>query len=113
MLLLSFVAVVAIARVLEPIDAKFFLHKALVLGSGAATLLLLLSLVLAFTTSLSPASLRVSVSRFAAGTVFALLVLGLLLHDFVSSPASSTAPSTVSTAVATPVAGQASTGAKL
>lgn len=122
MLLLSFFAVVVIAGVLvyieavAPIDAKF--RKALVLVSGSATVFLLLSLVLAFTASSANVPSRVSVSRFGAGTFFALvallvqLVLGLLLHDF-SSPASSAAPLTVSTAVPTPVAGQASAGAKV
>jgi hypothetical protein len=116
LLLLSFSAVVAIAGVLvyiaawAPIDAK--LRKALVVVSLFATVFLVLSIILAFEADLAIRS-RVALSRFEAGTIFALvvlpvqLVLGLLLQDF-SRPANSAAPSTVSMAAATPVPGQAS-----
>ena len=124
MLVLSLVAVLVITGVLvyaavKLIDAKY--HKALVLGSGLATVFLLLSFIIAIATAPSFTSTpAVKVTRFGAGTLFALLalplqvVLGLMLHDFASRSAGGAAASTaVATPVPGPAAGQSPAGAKV
>ncbi len=126
-LVLSFIGVLVITGVfvyttaVEPIDAKY--HKALVLGSGLATGFLLLSFIIAIATAppgFEFTSSAVKVTRFGAGTFFALLalplqaVLGLMLHDFASRSAGGAAPSTaVATPVPGPAAGQSPAGAKV
>jgi hypothetical protein len=123
MLVLSFVAVLVITGALvyfeavEPIDA---IKRFLVLGSGSATVFLLLSLIIAFATS-PFGSLKVT--RFGAGTFFALLALplqvalGLMLHHFSRSAGGAAPSTTVATtapaAVPGPAAGQAPAGAKV
>ena len=123
MLVLSFVAVLVITGALvyfeavEPIDA---IKRFLVLGSGSATVFLLLSLIIAFATS-PFGSLKVT--RFGAGTFFGLLALplqvalGLMLHHFSRSAGGAAPSTTVATtapaAVPGPAAGQAPAGAKV